>query len=165
MKQHITYRINTKVKATVFLPFYLFTFLLLFSSCSLTKNIPEDDQLFRGLKEIAYIDEQDDNRPEDKVREAQKETMKEEVEAALATIPNGSLFFSSYYAAPWSWRLWVYNNFGSKNSKFAKWMTKSFGKAPVLMSNVNPALRASVATSVLRNYGYFRGNVTSSPCP
>ena len=164
MKQHITYRINTKVKATVLLPLYLFTLLLL-SSCSLTKNIPEDDQLFRGLKEIVYIDEQDSNLPESKALEDQKETMKEEVEAALATIPNGSLFFSSYYAAPWSWRLWVYNTFGSKSSTFAKWMTKSFGKPPVLMSQVNPALRASVATSVLRNNGYFRGNVTYEPVP
>ena len=134
-------------------------------SCSLTKNIPEDDQLFRGLKEIVYIDEEDSSLPENKALEDQKETMKEEIEAALATIPNGSLFFSSYYAAPWSWRLWVYNTFGSKESKFAKWMTKSFGKAPVLMSQVNPALRASVATSVLRNNGYFRGEVTYEPVP
>ena len=139
--------------------------ILLLSSCSLTKNIPDDDQLFRGLKEIVYIDEQDSNQPESRALEEQKETMKEEVEAALATIPNGSLFFSSYYAAPWSWRLWVYNTFGSKESKFAKWMTKSFGKAPVLMSQVNPALRASVATSVLRNNGYFRGEVTYEPVP
>ena len=139
--------------------------ILLLSSCSLTKNIPDDDQLFRGLKEIVYTDEQDSNLPESKALEEQKETMKEEVEAALATIPNGSLFFSSYSAAPWSWRLWVYNTFGSKESKFAKWMTKSFGKAPVLMSQVNPALRASVATSVLRNNGYFRGEVTYEPVP
>ena len=52
MKQHLTYRIVTKVKTAVLLPFYLFALLLL-SSCSLTKDIPEDDQLFRGLKEIA----------------------------------------------------------------------------------------------------------------
>lgn len=162
MKQHLTYRIVTKVKTAVLLPFYLFALLLL-SSCSLTKDIPEDDQLFRGLKEIAYIDEQDSNLPKSKNLEEQKEAMKEEVEAALATIPNGSLFFSSYYAAPWSWRLWVYNTFGSQNSAFAKWMTKSFGKPPVLMSQVNPALRASVATSVLRNNGYFRGEVTYEP--
>ena len=129
MKQQTTYRITTKVKTSVLLPLYLFTFLLL-SSCSLTKNIPDDDQLFRGLKEIVYIDEQDSNLPESKALEEQKETMKEEVEAALATIPNGSLFFSSYYAAPWSWRLWVYNTFGSKESKSAKWMTKSFGRPP-----------------------------------
>ena len=94
MKQHITYRIVTKVKAIALLPLYLFTLLFL-SSCSLTKNIPEDDQLFRGLKEIVYIDEEDGNQPESKALEDQKETMKEEVEAALATIPNGSLFFSS----------------------------------------------------------------------
>ena len=164
MKQHPTYRIVTKVKAAVYLPFYLFALLLL-AACSLTKNIPEDDQLFRGLKEIVYIDEQDSNQPESKILDDQKEAMKEEVEAALATIPNGSLFFSSYYAAPWSWRLWVYNTYASKGSKFAKWMTKSFGKPPVLMSQVNPALRASVATSVLRNNGYFRGNVTYEPVP
>ena len=165
MKQYMIDRIVTKVKAASLLPFYLFTLLLFLSSCSLTKNIPEDDQLFRGLKEIVYIDEEDSNLPESKALEDQKETMKEEIEAALATIPNGSLFFSSYYAAPWSWRLWVYNTFGSKESKFAKWMTKSFGKAPVLMSQVNPALRASVATSVLHNNGYFRGEVTYEPVP
>ena len=164
MKQHLIYLIVTKVKAAVLLPFYLFCLLLL-SSCSLTKNIPEDDQLFRGLKEIVYIDEQDSSQLENKTFDDQKEAMKEEVEAALATIPNGSLFFSSYYAAPWSWRLWVYNTYASKDSKFAKWMTKSFGKPPVLMSQVNPALRASVATSVLRNNGYFRGNVTYEPVP
>ena len=153
-----------KVLSSISLYLLLSSSFFLFS-CSLTKNIPEDDQLFRGLKEIVYIDEEDSSLPENKALEDQKETMKEEIEAALATIPNGSLFFSSYYAAPWSWRLWVYDTFGSKESKFAKWMTKSFGKAPVLMSQVNPALRASVATSVLRNNGYFRGEVTYEPVP
>ena len=164
MRARIDHSIIKTVRVRGILPFYLFTLLLL-SSCSLTKNIPDDDQLFRGLKEIAYIDEQDSQQHADETRQAQMETMKEEIEAALATIPNGSLFFSSYYAAPWSWRLWVYNTYASKDSKFAKWMTKSFGKAPVLMSQVNPALRASVATSVLRNNGYFRGQVTYEPVP
>ena len=164
MRARTDHSIIKTVRVRGVLPFYLFTLLLL-SSCSLTKDIPDDDQLFRGLKEIVYIDEQDNQQPESKALEDQKATMKEEIEAALATIPNGSLFFSSYYAAPWSWRLWVYNTYGSKDSKFAKWMTKSFGKPPVLMSQVNPALRASVATSVLRNNGYFRGDVTYEPVP
>lgn len=123
-------------------------------ACSMTKNIPEDDQLFRGLKTIAYVDEQKDSFA------SYRTTMKEEVEAALATQPNGSLFGSSYYSVPWSWRLWVYNRYSGRKSHFARWMTKSFGKPPVLMSQVNPALRASVARSVLRNYGYFRGDVS-----
>ena len=126
----------------------------LLAACSMTKNIPEDDQLFTGLKPIAYVDEQKDS------FESHRTAMKEEIEAALATEPNGSLFGSSYFSVPWSWHLWVYNKYAKKESRFARWMTKSFGKPPVLMSQVNPALRASVARSVLRNNGYFRGNVT-----
>ena len=119
----------------------------------MTKNIPEDDQLFTGLKKIEYLDEQEDS------FKTHLENTKLEVEAALATVPNGSLFGSSYISVPWSWHLWVYNHYSKKESKFAKWMTKSFGKPPVLMSQVNPSLRASVAKSVLRNNGYFRGDV------
>ena len=153
-KYHV---ILKKVRAKILLPLYLFTLLLFMASCSMTKGIPDDDQLFTGLTKIAYADEKDyDNEDYDD----HLTTTKEEVEAALATEPNGSLFGSSYYTVPWSWHLWVYNKYSGKDSKFAKWMTKSFGKAPVLMSKVNPALRASVAKSVLQNNGYFRGNVT-----
>ena len=155
MKELNHHSIISKVKAHALLPFYLFTFLLFFVSCSMTKNIPEDDQLFTGLTKIVYEDEPENNPFEDHL-----DAIKEEVEAALATTPNGSLFGSSYYHTPWSWRLWVYNTYANKDSKFARWMTKSFGRAPVLMSQVNPALRASVARSVLQSNGYFRGNVT-----
>ena len=68
----------------------------------MTKNIPDDDQLFTGLTKIVYEDEPKDNPYEDHLA-----TTKEELEAALATTPNGSLFGSSYYHSPWSWRLWV----------------------------------------------------------
>ena len=140
---------------------YLLATLLLVS-CSMTKGIPEDDQLFTGLKKTVYSDEKEyDNEAYDDHLAATKE----ELEAALATVPNGSLFGSSYYTVPWSWHLWVYNKYSGKESRFAKWMTKSFGKPPVLMSKVNPALRASVARSVLQNNGYFRGDVTYELVP
>ena len=131
--------------------------LMLLASCSMTKNLPENEQLFAGLKKIVYADE-----TEYGIEEYDKhlENTKLEVEAALATQPNGSLFGSSYVSLPWSWHLWVYNKYSGKSSGFARWMTKTFGKAPVLMSNVNPTLRSSVARSVLRNNGYFRGDVT-----
>ena len=116
----------------------------------MTKNIPEDDQLFTGLKAITYEDyEQNDNFTQ----------TKEEIEGALATAPNGSLFGSSYYRVPFSIGVSIWNNYSDKNSAFARWMTKTFGKQPVLMSWVNPALRANVAQSVLRNHGYFGGQV------
>ena len=57
----------------------------------MTKNIPEDEQLFVGLTKIAYEDELKNDPYEDHL-----ETTKEEVEAALYTEPNGSLFGSSY---------------------------------------------------------------------
>ena len=138
---------------------YILTAMFLVS-CSMTKNIPEGEQLFVGLTKITYEDETD-NYPYEKHLDA----MKVEMEAALATEPNGSLFGSSYYTVPWSWHLWVYNKYSGKTSGFAKWMTKTFGKPPVLMSQVNPALRASVAQSVLRNNGYFRGYVNYETVP
>ncbi len=125
-------------------------------SCSTTKGVPEGDQLFVGLTKIDYQDyERNSNFIDTQV----------EVEAALATAPNGALFGSSYYRTPFPYGLWIWNAFNDKESGFAKWMTKSFGKQPVLMSWVNPALRASVAQSVLRKYGYFRGSVTYDTIP
>ncbi len=151
----------------------LFILLAALTSCISTKDIPDDDQLFVGLSKITYDDDTVRHlRPQHPtlLTEAVKKLShinlqhlnetKAEVEVALATTPNGALFGSSYYRVPFSWRLWVYNKYSGKDSKFARWMTKSFGKPPVLMSQVNPALRASVAQSVLRNNGYFRANVT-----
>ena len=135
-------------------PSHLLTLSLFLFSCSMTKNIPDDDQLFTGLKKIEYIDARKDS------FETHLDTTKEEIEAALATQPNGSLFGSSYFSMPWSWHLWVYNRFYGRKGHFAEWMAKSFGKPPVLMSQVNPALRAAVAQSVLKNNGFCHGSVT-----
>ena len=126
------------------------------ASCSMTKNIPEGDQLFTGLKDISYADYEDN----DNFTKAQ-----EEVDAALATAPNGSLFGSSFYRLPFSIGVSIWNHYSEKNSPFARWLTKSFGKQPVLMSWVNPELRASVAQSVLRNYGYFGAYVNYERIP
>ncbi len=120
------------------------------SSCSSTKNIPEDDQLFVGLKKIEYQNYE---------KNSHFLSVKEEVEAALATAPNGALFGSSYYRSPFPYGLWIWNTFSRSRSVFSKWMTKSFGKPPVLMSRVNPELRANVASELLRSNGYFDASV------
>ncbi len=156
-KRHST---ANKVRVYLLSPLYLIVLLLILNACSMTKGIPDNEQLFAGLTKINYIDSTQNERYDDHLA-----ATKEELEAALATVPNGAIFGSSYYTTPWSWRLWVYNHYSGKDSKFAKWMTKSFGKQPLLMSKVNPALRASVAKSVLQNNGYFRGNVTYEIIP
>ena len=124
--------------------------LLLLASCSTTKHIPDDDQLFIGLKPIAY--------PDFKESDPHAVTTQEELEAALATEPNGALFGSSYYRT-FPYRLWIWNATTDSYGKIKKWLNKSFGKPPVLMSKVNPRLRASVGRSVLRNNGYLHGDV------
>ena len=74
--------------------------VLCLASCSMTKNIPEGEQLFTGLTKIAY----DDAKEYDvEAYDTHLENTKVELEAALATEPNGSLFGSSYYTVPWSW--------------------------------------------------------------
>ena len=123
---------------------------LLFASCSTTKNIPEGDQLFIGLEKTEYGNYE---------KSEHLDAIKEEVEASLATAPNGALFGSPYYRTPFPYSLWIWNAFSDSNNKIAKWITKTFGKAPVLMRQVNPELRASVAQSVLRNHGYLNATV------
>lgn len=122
-------------------------------ACSATQNIPDDDKLYIGIDKIKYSN--DSNTPH------AIET-KEEVDAALACEPNGALFGSSSWRTPFPYGLWIWNAFSQRDSKFSKWMTKTFGKQPVLISWVNPELRSSVAQSVLSNHGYFRGKVEHS---
>lgn len=132
---------------------------LLLTSCSTTRNIPENDQLFIGLTKIEYNNYEEDQDADHFA------TTKEEIEASLATAPNGALFGSSYYRTPFQYGLWIWNAFSDSKNKIAKWITKTFGKAPVLMRQVNPELRASVAQSVLRNHGYLNGSVSYKVIP
>ena len=128
----------------------------LLCACSTTKYLPDDEQLFIGLEKITYADyERNDHAIQ----------TQEELEAALATAPNGALFGSSYYRTPFPYALWIWNATSNAKTKVGKWLNHSFGKAPVLMSQVNPALRAQVARQVLRTNGYLHGDVTYAEVP
>ena len=133
--------------------FYIFfvVIAMLLAACSTTKKVPDGDQLYVGLTKINY---------QNYDRNDHFYTTRDEMEAALACAPNGALFGSSYYRTPFPYGLWVWNAFSESTGPIGKWIAKSFGKAPVLMSWVNPELRASVAQSVLKTHGYFRGNVS-----
>ena len=130
--------------------------LMIATGCSTTKLVPDDDHLFVGLKDIQYNNYQKNDHFID---------TQEEVEAALATQPNGALFGSPYYRTPFPYGLWIWNYAYGSSGKFKQWLLRSFGKPPVLMSQVNPALRASVAQSVLRKKGYMHGSVTYEEVP
>ena len=120
-------------------------------SCSETSSVPADDKLFTGLRTTVYENYTPGNH---------FSAVKEEVEAALATAPNGSFMGSPYIRMPWpSYRLCIYNWFSSAERGPGKWLCKTFGKAPVLLSSVNPSLHAQVTRELLRSRGYFGGYV------
>lgn len=125
---------------------------LLFTACSTTSALPEGEQLFTGLKPIKYTDY---------VPGDHAENTKTEIESVLASTPNGALFGSSYYRSPIQFNLWVWNAFSRSTSPLSRWIVRTFGTKPKLMSEVNPALRVSVAENHLRKYGYFNNHVSA----
>lgn len=125
--------------------------LMVAASCSTTRALPEGEQLFTGLKKISYTGYE----PSDYAVATQTE-----IESVLASAPNGALFGSSYYRTPFQLKLWIWNAFSQSESGVAKWLVKAFGSKPKLMSEVNPSLRASVAETQLKKFGYFNGRVT-----
>ena len=123
-------------------------------ACSTTSHLPEGETLYTGVKKMKVYD--------------QKGTMAEdlavtEVKAALAYKPNGSLLGSSSKRSPLQVGLWIYNAYVDKpRTGFNKWMFNSFAGTPVTISSVSPETRTKVATNILQNYGYFRGDVDYS---
>lgn len=126
------------------------------AGCSSTSNLPEGEVLYTGLKPAVYTDRDS---------AGYSSEVEEEVEAALAAAPNGALLGSSYYRTPFQLKLWIYNRYANSTSKFGRWMLKTFGREPVLMSAVKPETRALVAKNLLRSHGYFDANVTYETLP
>ena len=182
---------------------------LLASACTLTKNLPEGETLYRGIKSIDYDNRQrtTDNGEEEGVITAladayttvegllsgdasvlkaddmnskavrdslrhvsQKdkeayEAAKEEVEAVLSYAPNGAFMGSSFVTHPFPIKLLIYNRYAGSKHRFGKWMFNHFAASPVLMSNVNPRLRSTVAKNTLRSRGYFRAQTGFETVP
>ena len=186
--------------------------ILLLTACSTTRAIPDDEQLYTGIKAITYADNPAAMRKQRKdttgvitavadaltkinqiiegkttlnadslplstkpqaltkeekkaLRASQKKneqdfaTAKAEVDAVLAYPPNNAIFGSSSVSWPWKIGLWVHNGLYDSKGAVGKWLYKTFGTDPVLISQVSPEMRAKVATNSLHNYGYFHGKV------
>lgn len=150
-RHHILISIPLRLMGGVGGALLLVSILFVLVSCSSTKAIPENDQLFVGLKKTQYTNYE--------ANEHAKETQ-EELDVVLTTLPNGALFGSPYYRSPFPIGLWVWNSFSQSTTGLGKWINKAFGKAPVLMSVVSPDLHAQVGESTLKNNGYFNGKVS-----
>ena len=125
--------------------------LTLLSSCSTTKALGEDEMLYTGIKSVNVDGEQGTK---------EEAVALEEVKAALAYPPNGSLFGSSSLRSPFPIGLWVYNAMAGKEHKgLGKWFFNTFATTPTTIASASPDTRVKVAKNVLQNYGYFQGDV------
>ena len=127
-------------------------FVALLTACSTTRRVADGEQLYTGIKRMDFVDQ--------KLYAAAEtgEIAIEEITYALDYPPNGS-FASSSSLKTFSIGLWIYNTFYDSEKGIGKWLFKTFGTEPVLITKVNPELRAEVATDVLKYYGYFNGKV------
>jgi len=138
---------------------YLFLMVLAVGicvSCSTTRNLPSGEQLYTGIRAIEVTDED---------RSEEGDEAMGEVEAALACSPNNALPGSSTVRIPFPLGLWTYNAFVNKEGKLNQWIFRKFAAKPVLISSVNPDMRAKIAQNLLREHGYFDATVTSRVIP
>ena len=126
-------------------------------ACSVTKNLPEGEVLYIGQKPLQI-------QGDDSLNVVGAVAL-EEVRAALATAPNNAFLGSSSVRTPFPIGLWIYNAFAKSESGLGKWLFNHFAADPVLISGVNPGIRSQAAKNILRDYGYFRGNVTYEVIP
>lgn len=130
--------------------------ITLWASCSTTRNLPEGEVLYVGQKKMIVKNEAKDR--------AGVEAMTE-LNAALATPPNYSILGSSRLRSPFPIGLWAYNAFVKSKKGLGKWAFKRLATKPVLISAVNPAIRAKVGTNLLHDYGFFNGSVNYKILP
>jgi outer membrane protein assembly factor BamA len=133
----------------------LLVLILVTAACSTTKNLPADETLYVGVKNMDVTNE--DKTP------AGIQTL-EEVEAALSYPPNNAIFGSNSLRWPLPIGLWIYNDFVKYQDKkgLGHWIFNKLGATPVYLSTVNPETRVKVATNLLRDYGFFNGSVSYS---
>lgn len=142
-KKEMKMRINNLVVALIA--------VLGFAGCSTTKNLPEGETLYTGIKSLE-INEKDES--------ANGEKTIEEVTAAVSVAPNNSFLGSAKYRIPIPFGLWIYNNFQKYEKGLGRWIFRKMAATPVTVSSVNPDTRVKIASNLLKDYGYFNGNVT-----
>ena len=104
-------------KSNTHIILYIFLFMLIFTGCSTTKNLPAEEVLYTGINDITVQNED--------LNAAGKRTL-EEVEGAISVAPNNSFFGSPTMRIPFPLGLWIYNGFERYEKGIGKWIFKKF---------------------------------------
>jgi outer membrane protein assembly factor BamA len=123
----------------------LLVLIIVFSgSCSNTRFLAEGEMLYTGRKDITV------SNPE-KVAKKKTSQVKNQVSSITSHKVNNALF-GRRVLPPIG--LWVHN-YWKHEHKIGKWLYKTLSSTPVLVSDVNPELRAKKIENDLFDLGYF----------
>jgi outer membrane protein assembly factor BamA len=121
--------------------------LLVLSGCSNTRFLTDDQMLYTGRGKIEVI-------PEGEGVDTKR------VEADIKGVTDHKVnngIFGRRMLPPVG--LWTYNYWHpKKEGKFIKWLYSTLSAPPILLSDINPELRAQVIENELFNNGYFKAN-------
>lgn len=135
----------------------LSTFLLcmaFFTGCNITRRIPDDEVLYRGVKKFDILTPEKDAKLPDGLVDNLKE--------AINVAPNDPLplkIGSPYIKSPIPFSLWVYNYWNQNAKGVFGWLYRNLTTQPVLISDVKPSLRVKMLEQILANNGYFGSTV------
>ena len=118
--------------------------IFLFTSCNLTKFVPDGDALYTGA--TIKVKDSTLSRKEEKI-------VKEQTEGLPRPKPN-----AKFLGVPF--KLVLYNMGGDpKKGGFMRKFFRKAGEPPVLMSSVKPGYNVDVLRNFLENIGYFHARV------
>lgn len=137
----------SKLKQNIFILLLVSSVITVITSCSTTSKLAEDEQLYTGVKKFEIVPDKGEKVPS-------------EVDTYLFDVinvkPNNSLY-SPYIRTPFPIGLWVYNHWNSDSKGLKGWLYEKLVDQPVVIDDVNPALRVEMMKSILDNHGYFAG--------
>ncbi len=144
------FSIYTSVKKyLIYRPLILLVSVLIFSSCSNTKYLPEGEHLYTGAK--VKIDS-----PDGELSKKKKKKLRGELHDMVRPKPNTTFLG---FLRP---GLWIYNVVGKpkKEKGLRATIRRKLGEPPVLFSQVDPDKNRELMRNRLENRGHFMPQVT-----
>ena len=124
---------------------WLLVLMMVFVSCNVTKNLAENETLYKGSKfEILKVQDSMNLRIQD---------TKEELASLIRKKPNAQIFGYPY-------KLGIYNLMGEpKGTGLSYWIKNKIGEPPVLGSSIDLNKNVAIIENRLENRGYFGSSV------
>jgi len=124
---------------------FLVTMLLILDGCSNTRFLADDQLLYTGQEKVKVIMDQEDSNAS---------AIRQHLKTVAPQKPNNSMF-DRRVLPPIG--LWIYNYWEPEEEKKIKnWLYNTLSNPPVLISDINPELRARKMENDLFDQGYFQ---------